>query len=206
MAHSGLLAIEQKMIQLNGQHQAVIFVLTGANGTGKTVMSKRLLTSLPFHQTFNLGAVTKTIRYIYQDAETTRLENFTDEKITKLFTPIVQFACNEYQKNGVNVIVDGIQIDPSSLLWSHNITGGVVLKVNSKIKNRRNHYPVTHFNRAMDLHVSDNYTYRSSDKFVNLDTKGQIDDTFDKILQVLSDQLDKQLSASKKNLVASVFE
>ena len=58
----------------------------------------------------------------------------------------------------------------------------------------------------MDLHVSDNYTYRSSDKFVNIDNNGQIDDTFDKILQVLSDQLDKQLSASKKNLVASVFE
>lgn len=190
-------SIAHKMRLLNEQCQAVIFIITGPNGSGKTVFTKRLLTELPFHQTFNLGAVAKTIRYVYGDEKITRLENFTNKKTAGFFTPIVQFSCSEYQKNGVNVVVDGVQIDTGSKKWKGLITGGIVLNVEDELRVLRNQHPETHFNRAMELTLSDRIQYSSSEMFVTLDNNMSKEDTFSSILAVLSSQLDRQLLQHK---------
>lgn len=186
-------SIQEKMDRLNAQNKAVIFVVTGPNGSGKTVFTKQLLASLPFHQSFNLGAVAKTIRYIYDDEDFTRLENFTNKKTTDFFTPIVQFSCGEYQRNGVNVIVDGVQIDTSSKKWKHLITGGVVLEVDNETRILRNKHPETHFNRKMRFEQADKIRYSSSDTFVFINNNKTKKSTFRKLLTVLSSQLDRQL-------------
>jgi hypothetical protein len=182
-----------RMRLLNDRGMAVIFIITGPNGSGKTVLTKRLLTALPFHQTFNLGAITKTIRYMFHDAETTRLENFKNDKTTSLFTPIVQFACAEYQRNGVNVIIDGVQIDTSSEQWSEIVTGGAILEVSDAMKVQRNNKPETHFNRSMELHLTNDCSYSPSDIFRIINNNGSIDSAFNDILAVLSECLDRQL-------------
>lgn len=196
-------SIEQKIRLLNKRHQAAIFIVTGPNGTGKTVLTKRLLTILPFHQTFNLGAIAKTIRYVYQDARTTRLENFSSQKITKLFTPIVQFACGEYQKNGVNVLIDGVQIDTASDKWSELITGGIVLQVDQNIKYQRNQKAETHFNRKMEISLSDHYHYQLSDQFAVIDNNDNFTKTFNAALKVLDEQLSRQLRKAQIQQVSS---
>ncbi len=187
-----LTSIEDKMRLLNAKHKAVIFVVTGPNGAGKTAITKQLLTALPFHQTFNLGAVAKTIRYIYQDEGTTRLENFTNKKITNLFTPIVQFACREYQKNGVNVIIDGVQIDTLSPEWSGLIAGGIILDVDKDTRINRNHFPDTHFNRKLEISLSDHCEYVDSELFVTINNSGALSETFNAILRLLDNALDKE--------------
>lgn len=189
-----LTSIKNKMRLLNAQHKAVVFVVTGPNGSGKTAITKQLLTSLPFHQTFNLGAIAKTIRYIYQDAGTTRLENFTNKKITNLFTPIVQFACREYQKNGVNVIIDGVQIDTKSPEWNGLIVGGIVLDVDKETRINRNKFPDTHFNRKLEISLTDNCEYADSELFVTINNSGALSKTFNEILRSLESAFNKELS------------
>lgn len=190
---------------LNKHHAAVIFVVTGPNGSGKTIFTKRLLTELPFHQTFNLGAVAKTIRFAYRDQAVTKLENFTNEKTTTLFTPIVQFACTEYQKNGVNVIVDGVQINTSDLAWEGLITGGIILRVDDNTRLVRNQYPETHFNRPMELTLTDRMQYVPSEIFVELDNNRSEDETFQSLLASLSRLLDMQLEKLESGKKTAIY-
>lgn len=189
-------SIIHKIEFLNRQRQAVIFIITGANGSGKTIFTKQLLTSLPFHQTFNLGAVAKTIRFTHKNEEVTRLENFTNDKVTSLFTPIVQFACTEYRSNGVNVIIEGVQIDTKSAGWEGLITGGVILSVDKVIRLKRNKNPETHFNRVMELSLTDNLSYKDSNIFETVDNNMGKEDAFSAILTSLSEKLDAQISSA----------
>lgn len=195
-----------KIEYLNKIGVAVIFVVTGPNGSGKTVITKKLLTVLPFHQTFNLGSVAKTIRFVFRDEEVSRLENFTNEKITKLFTPIVQFACSEYQKNGVNVIVEGVQIDTVSPGWQGLITGGIILDVKKDLRLQRNQHPETHFNRAMELGLTDRLEYIESEYFDLINNNQNKDVTFNSTLRTLDRQLDCHLKTIKQINSVSLSE
>ena len=190
--------VSNKIKLLNRQKVAVIFIVTGGNGTGKSVMTKRLISGLPFHQSFNLGAVTKTIRYLNKSLVVSRLENFEDSKIQNLFTPIVQSACVEYQNNGVNVIIDGVQIDTKSKKWSSLATGGVVLSVEGTLKAKRNNYPDTHFKRKLDIRISDNHTYHPSDFFVTIDNNFSFSSSYVTVLEVLDNALDIQIDKLKQ--------
>jgi tRNA uridine 5-carbamoylmethylation protein Kti12 len=184
--------INDKIAQLNKRDYAVIFVVTGLNGSGKTIVARRLLVDLNFHQTFNLGSVTKTLRYLSTE-ETTNLENFKNSDLNKLYTPIVQFACKEYQCNGVNVIIDGVQIDTSSTGWQESITGGIILEVPNSIKTFRNNKPDTHFKRVLYKTSEDNFAYAPNDTFRFIDNSNDIDDTYNKVLRVLDGILSRKL-------------
>ena len=189
--------ITRKMRLLNKHGVAVIFIVTGGNGTGKSVIAKSLLTRLPFHQSFNLGAITKTIRFLNEDVTVSKLENFDDKHIDNLFTPIVQYSCCEYQRNGVNVIVDGVQIDTKSKSWSSLITGGVILNVNTRVRLLRNDLPDTHFKRKIDISITDHYEYKPSDLFYEVDNSHSFEETYLKVLDILDSALTKQLIALK---------
>lgn len=185
--------IADKINLLNTQGKAVIFVVTGGNGTGKSVIAKNLLTHLPFHQSFNLGAITKTIRFLNEDLTVSQLENFTDKNIDNLFTPIVQYSCQEYQKNGVNVIVDGVQINTRSQEWYGLVTGGVILTVERDIKLQRNDFPDTHFKRKIDIQITDQYRYEANDLFLAVDNSSTFVETYNDVLRTLDQLLTSQI-------------
>ena len=191
--------ISNKIKLLNANNSAVIFIVTGGNGTGKSVITKQLLCDLPFHQSFNLGAVTKTIRFLNEDIIVSKLENFNDKNIDNLFTPIVQYACAEYQKNGVNIIIDGVQIDTKSHNWKNLITGGVILSVENGIKQERSNFSDTHFNRKIDLQITDDYNYVQTPYFININNGLSFVSSYNKVLEVLNTALDRQLMKARIN-------
>lgn len=188
-------SIALKMHELNGLGVAVIYAVTGGNGTGKTHLSKQLLTRLPFHQSFNLGTVTKTIRCLSEEKEVTILENFKNKKIETLFSHIIQYAAQEYQKNGVNILIDGVQIDTPFLQADENILGGTILDVSELIKLQRNDKPSTHFKRTLAIHAeTDIRQYTENDKYVIIHNDGDFADTYLQVLTHLELLLDKKLA------------
>ena len=191
--------ISSKISFLNDNKIAVIYVLTGSNGSGKSVLEKKILNNLPFHQTFNLGAVTKTIRFMNRELKVTSLENFEEKRINELFTPIVQFSCEEYMKNGVNVIIDGVQINTSSPKWKNSITGGAILRVTPELKLMRGSYTDTHFNRRINTKYLEEYNYRDSRCFITIDNNGTLEETYKNLLESLNELMDLKLKGLKDN-------
>lgn len=182
--------ISLHMEELNSRGYAVIFAITGENGTGKTHFAKKILTRLPFYQSFNLGLITKTIRCLTDMNDITMLENFRDLKVDQLFSRIIQYACAEYQKNGVNVLIDGVQIDSVELNNDSNILGGVILEVSHDAKRVRNDKPTTHFKRKLEIHAAtDVRRYMSNEGFLIVDNNGDFMETYDNILRKLNQLL-----------------
>jgi Ni2+-binding GTPase involved in maturation of urease and hydrogenase len=187
--------IALKMKQLNDDGKAVIFVIAGANGAGKTRLCREVLTKLPFYQSFNLGLITKTIRCLTDMQEVSMLENFESENAERIFTRVIQYSCKEYQKNGVNLVIEGVQIDCKTLQDDENILGGVVLEVKDSIKNERNNRPDTHFKRKLEVDSGvDMPTYRTNDHFVMINNDGNFIQTYTNVLGTLEGLLDEKLA------------
>ena len=191
-------AITSKINELNNLGIAAMFVVTGANGTGKTHLAKRLLTELPFHQSFNLGLITKTIRFLTDSKDVTVLENFRNERVDVLFTHIIKYSCSEYQRNGVNVLIDGVQIDTVALNDDSNILGGIILDVNDQEKLLRNDKPTTHFKRKLAIHsATDVRRYIENDTFKIIRNDGDFQETYYLALEWIEYLVDKKLSQMK---------
>lgn len=186
--------ITRKINDLNSNGIAVIFAISGGNGTGKTRLSKEILTKLAFHQSFNLGLITKTIRCLTDTNGVTILENFRNAKVDGLFSHIIQYSCAEYQRNGVNVLIDGVQIDTVKLNDDSNILGGVVLEVSNDIKLRRNDKPTTHFKRKLTIHSqTDVRRYAENERFKSINNDGDFDNLYQSVLNWLENLLDRKL-------------
>lgn len=187
-------SIASKMQQLNDLGYAVIYAITGGNGTGKTHLSKQILTRLPFHQSFNLGLVTKTIRCLTDAHEVTILENFKNQDVDTLFSHIIEYACHEYQHNGVNVLIDGVQIDTLKLRSNRDIIGGVILEVSEATRLQRNDKPTTHFKRKLAIHAeTDVRRYIETNKFAIVDNDDDFTHTYVQVLKYLGLLLDKKI-------------
>ena len=192
--------ILSKINELNDLGVAAIFSVTGGNGTGKTHMAKYMLTYLLFHQSFNLGLVTKTIRCLTDAGDVTVLENFRNESIDKIFTHIIQYSCSEYQNNGVNVLIDGVQIDTVALREDSSILGGVILDVSVPKRIHRNNKPSTHFKRKLAIHsTTDVRRYFDNDKFKTINNDGDFLETYQAVLEQLDYLLDKKLNEIRNN-------
>lgn len=187
--------INLKIDALNSCGKAALFIVTGENGAGKTVFSKKLLCDLAFAQSFNLGVVTKTIRHLHKN-QVSSLENFVDEDTDALFTEIIEFSCGEYQKTGVNVLIDGVQIDTETLQKNDDVLGGVILRASAATRTVRGANPTTHFNRKLQIDPqTDDRHYVANDKFIAITNEGTLDDTYEKILQALDNLLKEKLHA-----------
>lgn len=190
-----------KMAELNRRDVAVIFAVTGGNGTGKTHLAKQLLTNLPFHQSFNLGQVTKTIRCLTDMNDVTMLENFRDARADALFLRVIQYSSREYQRNGVNVLIDGVQIDSEALRDDTAILGGIILDVAKPIRLQRNDRPTTHFKRTLAVQSdTDTPEYVENDDFRIIDNNGSFNETYYAALEWLDTLLDRKLSETNVNV------
>lgn len=193
--------IAAKITELNHLNFAVIFAVTGGNGVGKTHLAKHLLTQLPFHQSFNLGLITKTIRCLTDMDNVTMLENFRDTQVDKLFLHIIQYACAEYQRNGVNVLIDGVQVDSVALHDDDHILGGIILDVEESIKLQRNDRPTTHFKRKLAIHSeTDMRRYIQNDSFKVIANNNDFSKTYQATLEWFNVLLDRKLNEAQSNV------
>lgn len=169
----------------------MIFMITGNNSAGKTVVTKKLIQILPFSQSVNMGLASKMIRYFRPDIDNTELENFNGNEASRIFDNLLDFMIESYAKTGVNVIFDGVQINNKSLL-SRSVTGGVFLDVDKDLLLDRGNKPETHFNRV--IRKLKKVKYVSSDKFIKIDNNGSMDETLTNVLRALDQLLDKQIN------------
>lgn len=183
--------VTKKMLLLNRRGVPVIFMITGNNSAGKTVVTKKLIQILPFSQSVNMGLASKMIRYFRPDIDNTELENFNGNEASRIFDNLLDFMIESYAKTGVNVIFDGVQINNKSLL-SRSVTGGVFLDVDKDLLLDRGNKPETHFNRV--IRKLKKVKYVSSDKFIKIDNNGSMDETLTNVLRALDQLLDKQIN------------
>lgn len=183
--------VTSQMQELNSRGESVIFMVTGNNSAGKTRITKQLICELPFFQSINLGLASKMIRFFRPDLDASELENFDHNEASELFKRMTDFMVNSYQSTGVNVIFDGVQIDPEDLFDNDNVLGGVILGVPKDVAIQRGQNPETHFNRAIDhlKHVE----YIPNRKFQLVENDGNIEDTMLAVREHLNALLDAKL-------------
>jgi hypothetical protein len=178
------------MQALNRADFPVIFLITGNNCSGKTTMARRLTRELPFSQSVNLGLVSKLIRFFLPEIPH-EAENFDHPIPVDLFPRIVDFMVNSYYDTGVNVIIEGVQIDPQRLLDNDYAIGGAILVAPEPVLLARGEYPETHFKRK--IRTLSNVVYLPNRKFAAIDNSGCFDDTFAQVVMHLETLVDSSL-------------
>lgn len=105
--------INRSIRAMNAAGQACIIAVTGANGTGKTTLANWMVRDLELDQVFNLSAVSKTLQVARPDLASTALDNFSDRAAAKVFEQVTNWAIRRYQEDGVNAVVEGVQVTPA---------------------------------------------------------------------------------------------
>jgi len=185
--------INEQINQLNQEGKAVVFIITGNNSAGKTALTLKLLKNLYFYQSINLGLASKIIRFFREDLAVNDLENFNGGKASDIFRRIVDFIAQSYQETGVNIIIDGVQIDTERLLESPNIIGGVILVVDEAIAVKRGENPETHFKRKISEKGLKNIEYFENRKFRKVNNNGNIERTYQETIDYLQKLLTEEL-------------
>ncbi|MBN1169165.1 hypothetical protein JXA63_04720 [Candidatus Woesebacteria bacterium] len=185
--------INEKIDSINKGGKAVIFVVTGNNSSGKTTITLRLLKDIKFYQSINLGLASKIIRYFRNDLIVDDLENFDGDSASNLFKNMVDFIINSYQETGVNIVIDGVQIDTDGLHNNKRVIGGVILTVKPEKAMERGDNSKTHFKRKLSKKGLKNVNYYPNEKFQLIDNNNSIEDTYCAILNHLDRLLDIEL-------------
>lgn len=187
--------INEKITLLNTRGIAIIFVVTGNNSSGKTVLTRLLIQKLNFYQSVNLGLASKLIRVLRPDLKFSELENFAGSSV-EIFKEIINAIINFYQNTGVNLIIDGVQVDTRGLSNNDSILGGVILNVNESVAIQRGQYPETHFNRK--IKKLKNIKYFHGSKFLALSNNYALNETYKAVLKHIGFLLDERLSSYEK--------
>lgn len=182
---------------INKKGYPVIFIVTGNNSSGKTTVTRLLLQRLPFYQTINLGLVSKIIRFFRKDLHVNELENFESKEANHLFEQIIDFIIDHYFDKGVNIILEGVQINTEKLLPNNRLIGGIILRVDDFNRITRNKTSLTHKIRSKTPNLIENITYIPNRKFEIVDNNGLIDDTYSCVLRTITTQLEEYLSYIK---------
>ncbi len=187
------------MNRLNIVGSPVIFFVTGLNWTWKTVLTKELLRHFNFYQTYNLGLISKTIKYFRPDLNIDSIDNFNDkDTVMSIFTELIELQIISYYQTGVNVIFEGVQIDTQALAQMSKVTWGIILTSNQKIALERWNKPETHFKRELCaedlLDIKESMEYQENGKFLVVNNDGVLNETLKLILDHLEKLLIKQLT------------
>ncbi|GIW59211.1 MAG: hypothetical protein KatS3mg087_0277 [Patescibacteria group bacterium] len=191
--------IDEKIKKLNDLGLPVIFIVTGNNSAGKTTFTKKLLQNFDFYQSINLGIISKMIRFFRPDIDSSELENFDGNEASKIFKDLLDFIIDTYVKTGVNIVVEGVQIDTDELEKNDFILGGVVLEVDTNIAMKRGDKPATHFSRSIQEHHLKQVHYISNAKFKIVNNNGNSEQTFEEIMLHLNNILDMKLHEYEQN-------
>lgn len=188
--------INQKIKRLNQAGIPAIFIITGNNSSGKTVIAKKLIRDVDFHQTINLGLISKTLRFLEPNFKSDELDNFNGAGAQTTFDNIIGNMISSYCKTGVNAIIEGVQINTQEFSLDERILGGIVLSVEYDRAIERGQKPETHFNRAITSESMKkmNYIINKSDKFKIIDNNGSIEDSFNATIEYLEHLLDGMLA------------
>lgn len=189
--------LNKKIEDVNALGVPLIFCITGTNSSGKTIITKKLITLLNFYQVFNLGAVSKIIRIIRPTEEHSFLENFSSSSANDFYRDVVEFNINHYADTGVNLLIEGVQIDTKYLSELPNLFGGVILDVTKDIAITRGRNPKTHFKRVIKENEFQQFSYPETEKFKLVDNTKTLDNTLTAIFQHLNDLLDKKIAEFK---------
>lgn len=194
MYKTDLQRISTKMIRLNALGHAVIFCVTGVNGSGKTRFTKELLANLPFYQSINMGLFTKCLRYFRKDLHFNALENMSASEYDELYSNFIKFVADQYRIVGVNCIIEGVQIDSKNLNSEENILGGVILMTEDATIIDRGDRPNSHFLRSMLMGDIHHREYEENKKFFYIDNNDDFETAFNNCLVGLEHLLDDALA------------
>jgi cytidylate kinase len=208
--------VNKKIKLLNTHGIPFVFIVTGNNSSGKTVISKKLFQNLNFYHHINLGIVSKMIRYFRPDLESDKLENFSKES-NKTFTELIDLIIDHYFNVGVNIIIEGVQFNTAQCLVDNRITGGIILDIPKPLSVERGLFPETHFLRKIRLKDMSELEYESNEKFKKINNEQTVDRTLeltykhidsllDQILDKHSIQLPYSLSHKKTNVYSWIRE
>jgi len=185
--------INKKIDMINKRGKAIIFLVAGNNSSGKTTITLELLRHLNFYQSINLGLASKIIRHFRRDLAIDDLENFDGDEASNLFRNMVDFIVDSYQNTGVNIIIEGVQIDTEALSENSSVTGGIILDIDPQKATERGNKPKTHFKRDLAKKGLKKVTYVPNNKFKRVNNNGSIADTYKAVLKHLDKLLDMEL-------------
>lgn len=194
--------VSSLIYQLNSLGEPVIFLVTGINGSGKTLVSHKLLRLFPFYQVFSLGTVTRTLKESGKLAEnnsilvTDRLDNSPD---WTMYERTVLSAVNHYHAQGVNTLIEGVQINTAELTMLDQLMGGVILSAASEVIARRSVDGSTRLHRKLSPEDLPRVDYRANKKFMLIDNNGTLDETLAKVIR----HLDNLLAARLTNVIST---
>lgn len=184
--------IKRNINKLNKIGVPIIFLVTGNNSCGKTTFSRSLIRNFNFSQTVNLGIISKLIRFFKPEINCSNLENFSNKEIEILFKNLTDFIINHYSEKGVNLIIEGVQLDTLHLEKNKQVTGGIILDVEKEISISRGQNPDTRFKRS--LKKIKNRTYFETEKFKIIDNNKNIHTSFRRVLNHLNCLLIKAIN------------
>lgn len=190
--------INRKIQYLNKKGVPVIFMVTGNNSSGKTRLTNELIKTLDFYQTINLGLASKLVRYFRPDIDASHLENFNGNDATKIFNDLIELIIDSYSNTGVNVIIEGVQIDTAKHSKDPRILGGVILEVDQSKAIQRGINPETHFLRKLKKKDLKRIKYEENTLFRKIDNNNSFADTYKTALDHIGKLLDDKISIYDK--------
>lgn len=190
--------INRKINDLNKKGFPVIFMITGNNSSGKTKLTNQLIKDLDFYQTINLGLASKLVRYFRPDIDASQLENFNGNEATKIFNDLIEFIVDSYTKTGVNVIIEGVQIDTSKYSEDSRILGGVILEVDESTAVERGKMPETHFLRKLNIKDLKRISYEDNALFQRIDNNNSFEEAYKAVLSHIDKLLNEKITTYEK--------
>lgn len=190
--------INRKINVLNKKGYPVIFMITGNNSSGKTKLTNQLIKDLNFYQTINLGLASKLVRYFRPDIDATHLENFNGNEASRIFKDLIEFIVDSYTKTGVNVIIEGVQIDTEKYSKDSRILGGVILGVDESTAVERGNMPETHFLRKLDIKDLKQISYEDNALFQRIDNNNSFEEAYKAVLSHIGKLLNEKITTYEK--------
>ncbi len=188
-----MININGKIKQLNRLGKPAIFVVTGNNSSGKTTITRKLIRDYNFYQSINLGVASKMVRFFRPDINSTELENFEGKKSSDIFMGLIEIIINSYTNSGVNIIIDGVQVNTHRLFNNPKVLGGVILEIKPSLAIKRGNKSKTHFNRVLTINKLKHITYEANKKYILINNEAKISNTYRNVVLHLDYLLTKKL-------------
>lgn len=189
-----IIKVNLKIKRLNELGIPIIFLVGGTNSTGKTTITRLLIQKCLFYQSVNLGIVSKLLRYLNPEIPFDNLENSRQSGIQDTYSKLITFMIKNYWNSGVNLIIEGVQVDTNVFNRNSMVIGGVLLLTNQTLAVKRGYMPRTHFRRTITYNEDLDINYTEYQNFIFVDNNGSLSSTFYHVLIHLNNILGEKIS------------